>query len=106
MGNVLMTRTACELFYSPEFWKKRCADQLKYIQEIESSDRTPDRKAELQMSALEIYRYCLESEKDAIILRKIMLMADPHTSFAPRNGSLSMEINASQLFHNFSKSNH
>lgn len=48
-----------ELIMSKDFWRRRCSDQLRYVHEIEQSDRHTDRKAELQLSALDIYRDCL-----------------------------------------------
>jgi hypothetical protein len=49
-----------QLLQSKPFWQQRCIDQHLYIQQIEQSDRTPDRRIELQLSALEVLRYCRE----------------------------------------------
>lgn len=57
---IILTDTAWQLLQSKPFWQQRCIDQHLYIQEIEQSDRTPDRKTELQLSALDVLRYCKE----------------------------------------------
>lgn len=98
MGKVIMTATACELNFSPDFWKARCRQQLAYIESIEKRDRTAERKAELQISALEVYRYCRHALKRAEFLIKCV---PPGATFGPSDGSLSMELDLGALHNCF-----